>query len=78
MQGTLKVGSVPLGLAFDSLEERLWLTDSAGYLRSSLLPGYQPYTAVRACIPNLKGLADAEGWAVNGDMRGFAPAVCGR
>ncbi len=37
------------GVSFDPVEERLWLTDSDGFLASYALPDVAPYCSVRTC-----------------------------
>lgn len=51
------------GLAFDTLEERLWLTDSAGFLVSYALPSLQLYSSSRVAWPAKLGEEDAK-WGV--------------
>jgi len=58
-------------LAFDALEERLWLTDSSGYLRSYMLPDLSLFSSSRVVWNGRAGEDDAR-WSVVDDLCGLS------
>ena len=62
------------GLSFDPLEERLWLTDSDGFLASYVLSDCSPYSSTRVCWP---ATHDDPSWAITSLPRSAIRPVVG-
>ncbi len=69
-------GGHAVGLSFDPEEERLWVSDSTGYLSSYTLHDQSLYSSTRACwITNY----DDPSWAItNLQGHGFRPSSAAR
>ena len=62
------------GLSFDPVEERLWLTDSEGFLASYVLSDCAPYSSTRVCWP---ATHDDPAWAITALPRSSIRPVVG-
>ncbi len=75
-QGCIPHGTPVVGAAFDSEEERLHVTDSAGFLASYTLPDAQLYTSTRTCWVSTY---DDPAWSItNLQGHGLRPTVAAR
>jgi hypothetical protein len=75
-QGTVWHGQPVVGASFDPVEERLWVTDSDGFLASYTLPDQSIYSSTRAVwVANY----DDAAWSIsNLQGHGLRPTAAAR